>query len=593
MRGEGTSKTASAKETVLTGLGVAPGIGIGVAYVREAGAIDAPEYEISAEQVEPECRRLRMAATAARRQIQRLQEKAQGIDGAAGEELGYLLDAYFHMLKDSRLVRGSDRRIREYHVNAEAAVHAEMKEIARQFAGMDDAYLAARVADVREVGNRLIRSLTRRGSASLADLPEDTLVVAEEVTPAEAAQLDPTRIRGIAAMVGGAEGHTAIMARALGMPAVLGVPGLLSHVRSGDTILVDGDAGRVVVNPGKRTLATFERRRRERLREARKLVRLKEKPAESRDGVTITLQANIELPIELRLLPDSGAQGIGLLRSEFQFMNRRDVPGEDEQYESLMQVVAAMGDRPVTVRTLDVGGEKTSAALMGEYSDSAGSALGLRGIRLSLARTDLLETQFRAILRAAVAGNVRVLLPMVTTVSEIRKAREVLKRAHADLRRRGVDLPDDLPPLGVMIEVPGAALAADALARAADFFAVGSNDLTMYTLAIDRGDEQVAALYDSLHPAVLRLIQFSAAAAGRAGIPVSICGEMAGDPRYAALLLGLGFRDLSMVPPSIPRVKQRIREMDLAAAARRADLIMGQVDSGRIATLLDDFNGLA
>jgi len=581
---------ASGKETVLQGLGVAPGIGS--AYVREAGAVDAPEFEIGAEQVEPECRRLRMAANAARKQIQRLQEKAQDIPGAASEELGFLLDAYFHMLKDSRLVRGADERIREHRINAEAAVHAEMMEISQQFAGMDDAYLAARVSDIREVGNRLIRSLVKRTRASLSDLPEDTLIVAEELTPAEAAQLDPSRIRGIAAMLGGAEGHTEIMARALGLPAVLGVSGLLGGVRPGDTILVDGDAGRVVINPTGKTLAQSERRRKKRERENRKLMLLKEKPAVSRDGIGISLQANIELPIELRLLGDSGAEGIGLLRSEFLFMNRTDVPDEDEQFESLMQVVAAMGQRPVTIRTLDVGGEKTSAALMGDLSESAQSALGLRGIRLSLARTDLLETQFRAILRAAARGNVRVLLPMVTTVSEVRKARQILKKAHGQLRKRGVDLPDELPPVGAMIEVPGAALAADALAKAADFFAVGSNDLTMYTLAIDRGDEQVASLYDSLHPAVLRLIQFSAAAE-RAAIPVSICGEMAGDPRYAALLLGLGLRDLSMVPSSIPRVKQRIREMDFSAAAQRAGLIMGQVDSGRIATLLDDFNGLA
>jgi phosphoenolpyruvate-protein phosphotransferase (PTS system enzyme I) len=274
-------------------------------------------------------------------------------------------------------------------------------------------------------------------------------------------------------------------------------------------------------------------------------------------------------------------------------MNRDDIPSEDEQTEMLMTVIGDMGDRPVTVRTLDVGAEKPVAALLNGIDEGAVSTLGLRGIRLSLAQSNVLELQFRAILRAANRGRVRILLPMVSNVAEVRKAREVLKRAAAKLRRRRVKIPRQLPPVGVMIEVPGAALAADALARTSDFFAIGSNDLTMYTLAIDRGNEHVAHLFDSLHPGVLRLIQFSASAALRARIPVSICGEMAGEPRYAALLLGLGIRELSMTPSSIPRVKQRIREMDLAAANRRASAIMDQVDPGRIATLLDDFNALA
>ncbi|MFQ5763945.1 MAG: putative PEP-binding protein, partial [Rhodospirillales bacterium] len=251
------------------------------------------------------------------------------------------------------------------------------------------------------------------------------------------------------------------------------------------------------------------------------------------------------------------------------------------------------GKRPVTVRTLDVGAEKPVSALLDGIDESAVSTLGLRGIRLSLAQTDVLEIQFRAILRAANNGDIRILLPMVSTVAEIRRAREILKTAAAKLRRRGARIPDPLPPMGTMIEVPGAALAADALAQVSDFLAIGSNDLTMYTLAIDRGNEHVAHLFDPLHPGVLRLIQFTAGAALRARIPVSICGEMAGDPRYSALLLGLGIRDLSMTPSNIPRVKQRIREMDIAAANHRAGVIMDQVDAGRIAMLLDDFNALA
>jgi phosphotransferase system enzyme I (PtsI) len=289
----------------------------------------------------------------------------------------------------------------------------------------------------------------------------------------------------------------------------------------------------------------------------------------------------------------AGAEGIGLLRSEFMFMNRDDLPSEDEQVAQLKSVIDVMGKRPVTVRTLDVGAEKPVAALLNGIDPAAVANLGLRGIRLSLARPEALKTQFRAILRAANSGSVRILLPMISAVSEVRKAREILKKSAEKLTRQGIKIPDPLPPLGVMIEVPGAALAADALAQHSDFFAIGSNDLTMYTLAIDRGNEHVAHLFDPLHPGLLRLLQFTANAALRARIPISVCGEMAGDPRYTALLLGLGIRELSMTPSSIPLVKQRIRELDLAAASHRAGVIMDQVDAGRIAMLLDDFNALA
>ena len=582
-----------AKEQHFDGLGVAAGIAIGTAYVRESGAVDVPELRILKNQVEKEQKRLKAAVRLARRQIRLVQSRAAAKSGTAGEELTYLLDAYLHMLQDSRLVRGAEQRIANQQINAEAAVKAEIVDIAQVFQAMDDSYIAARVDDIREVGNRLLRNLTKTPIKPFSAAPENSIVIAEQLTPADTAQLDPAQIVGAAAMLGSAEGHTAIMARALGLPTVLGAAGLTGGVRSGDRVIVDGSAGHVVVNPAPKTIAAYERHRTEHRRQTRRLDRLRNLAAITRDGAEITLQANVELPIEMNMVTQAGAQGIGLLRSEFMFMNRDDVPSEDEQVDALRSVIGVMGKRSVTVRTLDVGAEKPVAALLNGIEESAVSNLGLRGIRLSLAQTDVLETQFRAILRAANSGHVRVLLPMVSQVGEIRRAREIMKKAAAKLHRRGVTIPDPLPPMGVMIEVPGAALAADAFAQASDFFAIGSNDLTMYTLAIDRGNEHVAHLFDPLHPGVLRLIQFTATAALRARIPVSICGEMAGDPRYSALLLGLGIRDLSMTPSSIPRVKQRIREMDMDAANRRAGVIMDQVDSGRIATLLDDFNALA
>jgi phosphotransferase system enzyme I (PtsI) len=581
------------KEQQIDGLGVAPGIAIGPAYVRQSGAIDVPERKIPKKKIPSEQKRLAVAIRLARRQIRLLQSRATAKSGANGEELTYLLDAYVHMLQDSRLVRGAEKRIADYQINAEAAVKAEIAAIAAVFQSMDDSYIAARIDDIREVGNRLLRNLTKTKVKPFSAVPAGSIIIAEQLSPADTAQLDPERVAGAATTGGSAEGHTAIMARALGLPTVLGAPGLTADVKTGDTIIVDGNAGRVVVNPAARTISVYERRRTEHRKKTRRLDRLRNLAAVTRDAVDITLQANVELPIEMDMVTQAGAEGVGLLRTEFMFMNRDDIPSEDEQVAQLKSVIGVMGKRPVTVRTLDVGAEKPVAALLNGIDPGAVANLGLRGIRLSLARPEALKTQFRAILRAANSGSVRILLPMISAVSEVRKAQEILKKSAEKLTRRGVKVPDPLPPLGVMIEVPGAALAADALAQHSDFFAIGSNDLTMYTLAIDRGNEHVAHLFDPLHPGLLRLLQFTANAALRARIPISICGEMAGDPRYTALLLGLGIRELSMTPSNIPHVKQRIRELDLAAASHRAGVIMDQVDAGRIAMLLDDFNALA
>ncbi len=579
------------------GLGVSPGIAFGTVHLRDSGAISIPEYKIPAAGIKKEQARLKIAVSVSKAQISRLRTKARALPELAAEEMGFLLDAYYQMLDDSRLVRGADRRIEEGRINAEAAVQDELSEISVAFADMDDVYLAARLDDIREVAHRLLRHLIKSPQKSVSRIAKGSIIIAEELTPADTALLDPARIAGFATVIGGAEGHTAIMARALALPAVLGSPGLLRNgktgIANGDSIIIDGDRGRIIVDPGAATVAAYRRRHDENVETSRRFQRLRTLPSITRDGADISLLANMELPIQLAMVAKAGAAGIGLLRSEFMFMNRDDLPTEDEQYDSLRDIVEKMKGQPVTVRTLDIGGEKIADFLLEKFGEGLSSALGLRGIRLSLAHTDVLETQVRAILRAGVFGPVRILLPMVSTVSEVRRTREIIKKVAKNLKRRKIPIADPLPPVGVMIEVPGAALAADALAQVADFFAIGSNDLTMYTLAVDRTDEQVAYLYNPLHPAILRLIQFAAEAANRAGIPVSICGEIAGDPHYTALLLGLGFRELSMTASSIPRVKQRIRELDLAAAQGRARVIMDQVDGGRIAMLLEDFNALA
>ena len=581
------------KERMLEGLGVSPGIAIGPPHITEYGAPTVPEYAIDKSQVEAEQVRFMAAVTRSARQIQRLKSRAEAMHGAAGEELGYLLDAYQHMLTGTRLTEGVESRIKSKRINAEAAVQAEISSIARGFATLPDSYMAARADDIREAGARLIRNLTKEPFRAFSMIPAGSVVFTDELSPADTALMDPQRVAGFATASGGAEGHTAIVARSLRIPAVVGVAGLMGDMEPADLVIVDGGAGRVILDPSTKTMADYERRRTAYLRERQKFAGLRKTPAVTRDDTHLDLSANVELPLEVKFALENGAQGIGLLRTEFMFMNRQSAPNETEQYEILRDMVKGMGGKPVTIRTLDVGADKRAHSLSEHLIESDNPALGLRAIRLSLKHRKLLETQLAAFLRAGAHGPIRILLPMISNVDEVRQVRDCLKSVARRLKRRKVRIADPLPPLGVMIEVPGAALAADALATVSDFFAIGTNDLTMYTLAIDRSDEQVAHLFNPLHPALLRLIQFTTQAALRARIPVSVCGEMAGDPRYAALLLGLGVRDLSMASPSLPHVKQRVRNIDLTAATMRAQIIMEQINSDRIAALLDEFNALA
>src|SRR5436190_6003910 len=589
----GCATQSGGAEQRLPGLAVCPGIPIGPAHIVEGGDLPVAENHLPQSEIEAERQRFADAVSVSLKQLRKVKAKTAGLPGSAAEEVGYLLDAHLSMLSNSRLVRGVDDRIARTRINAERAVQIEIDDIAESFAAMRDPYLAARIEDIRVVGTRLIRNLIKKPYVAHSAAVDGAVILADELTPADTALLDPERVAGFATVSGGAESHTAIVARALGLPAVLAVAGLLDRAQAGVTAVIDGIDGCVIIDPSAETIRDYEARRDAVARERRGLARLRKLPAITRDGVEITLEGNLELPIELQQALANGAMGLGLVRSEFLYMNRDDLPGEEEQYAVFSALVRGMDGKPVTVRTFDLGSEKIARSMSQHTEEAANPALGLRAIRLSLRDRRLLDPQLAAMLRAASEGPLRILLPMISTSSEIRRVREAVDQVARRLRRRGVRLPNPLPPLGAMIEVPGAALAADALAAEADFFAIGTNDLIQYTLAIDRSDEQVAQLYNPLHPAVFRLIQFAVEAASRRRIPISVCGELAGDPRHAALLLGLGLRELSMTPRNIPRVKQRIRALDMVAATRRARAIMDQVDSGRIAALLDDFNTVA
>ncbi|HUA76175.1 MAG TPA: phosphoenolpyruvate--protein phosphotransferase [Acetobacteraceae bacterium] len=581
------------------GIAVSPGIAIGPAFGTSEPPAEVSHHKIPAADIEAEGARLEAAIAQSRKQLGKLRARLSLLPEDSQAEIAPLIDAYIRMLGPSRLVRGIRRRITEGLVAAETAVTEEADAIAAAIlatAGDDSTGRRRRADEVHEIARRLIRNLTRQPYQSFSSLPDGAVLLAEQLRPADVALIDPSRIVGVAAAVGGREGHTAVLLRALGLPAVLGAAGIAEEtVRPGAVAIIDGTAGTITLDPSEESLAAARRAVSAFARERARLGRLRRLSAETIDGQAIELQANLELPRELPLIAQSGAAGIGLLRSEFLFMNREDLPDEDAQTDHYRGIVEAMAGDPVTIRVLDWGGEKEAESSGGEgilpgFAE-ANPALGMRGIRLLLQRPDLFETQLAAILRAAIAGPVRILLPMVTSLAEVRAARETYERVVRRLRRRGERLPEPLPPLGIMIETPGAALAADALAFEADFFAIGTNDLAMYALAVDRSAADVAALYDPLHPAVLRLVQFATEAALRTRRPVSACGEMAANPCFTPLLIGLGLRSFSMNASAVPRVKQAIRALRADDCARFAHRVMERGDPDEIRAMIDSFPG--
>ena len=586
-------------ERRLFGIPTCAGVAIGPVFRTTEAPPQFTRHRIQAADAAAEQARLESAIMQSRKQLLKLRGRLSVLPEDSQGEIAPLLDAYLQMLGPSRLVRGIRTRIGDRLVSAETAVMEEANAFANAFIALgggtaeDDGAARRKADEVREVGRRLVRNLTRAPFRSFAGAVQGAILIAESLRPADAALIDPSRIAAVATEEGGTDGHTAILLRALGVPAVLGAPGLMAGLRAGETAIVDGVLGTVTLNPLPATLANAKRAVVSFARDRQRLGRLRRLPAVTLDGEPVLLHANLELPVELPMVASSGATGIGLLRSEFLFMNRDTVPTEDEQTETYRSVVEAMSGDPVTIRVLDWGGEKevealTNAGLVPEVVD-ANPALGLRGIRLLLRQPALFEAQLAAILRAAAHGPVRILLPMVTTVAEVRAARVVLLRVADRLRAARVRLPKALPPLGIMVETPGAALCAPALAAEAEFFAIGTNDLCMYTLAVDRGETDVAELYDPLNPAMLRLIGMVAEGAATRGIPVSVCGEMAANPALTPLLIGLGLRSFSTNASAVPRVKQAVRGTTVDDCQRLAWQAMKQTDASRTRELVERF----
>ena len=590
-----TEAAPALPERVFTGLPIVSGIAVGPAFLFEDQPPVLNALPIAEDAVDDELERFDGAVKKSRRQLTKLRGQLAMLPAEGAAELEPLLDAYMRMIGPSRLLRGVRKRIETLSA-ADTAVHDEVEELAAAILAMPDrdrAGLKRRAEEIREIGRRLIRNLTETPFQSFAKLAQGTILVIDTLRPADAALLSPARLAGVVTEEGGTDGHTAVMLRALGIPSILGAEGVTDTIRSGALLVLDGDAGTVTLHPGPATMVAAKRSSANFARERQKLAQLRRLPAETTDGQAVELFANLEVPLELPLIAQAGVEGIGLFRSEFMFMNRAELPDEDEQTEVYGAAVEAMEGDPVTIRVLDWGGEKEIEALQnsGFTTEISGinPALGLRGIRMLLRNPELLETQLAAILRAGARGPVNILLPMVTSVEEVRATREILQKVIRRLKRRGEDLPARLPPLGIMIETPAAALSADALALEADFFAIGTNDLTMYAMAADRGDIEVAKLYDPLHPGLLRLVQFTIEASLRLRKPVSVCGEMAANPKLAPLLLGLGLRAFSMNASAVPKVKLVVRSVSVADCARLARRVMEQTEPAAIRALVEEF----
>lgn len=561
----------------LYGTGVASGFAIGRAVVLGAAALEVEHYRVSPEVVEQEIQRLQQALKVT---YTELAELSNTLPDDAPRELAALLSVHQLLLEDPLLAQESLALIRERHYNAEWALTTQGQLLGEQFSAMEDDYLRERGADVRQVVERVLHTLRGSKVMSVLDGVSDTgdplIVVAHDIAPADMIRLRGARFAGFVTDLGGPTSHTAIVARSLGVPAVVALGNIRQVARDGDYLIVDGQSGAVLINPtpsqiaGYRSLAT-------KYDDARQaLLSIKDISCETLDGVRIGLQANIEMPDEVGLALSQGAEGIGLFRSEFLFMGREDLPSEQEQFHAYQSVAQQMGNRPVTIRTLDIGADK---ALDGEATVATNPALGQRAIRYCLAHPELFASQLRAILRASAFGSVRILIPMVTSLSEVRATYEMIESVKRELSTQGVAF-DAAIPVGAMVEVPAMAIAIEPFADAFDFLSIGTNDLIQYTLGIDRADAEVSPLYDPLHPAVLRLIAGTINAGERYRKPVSVCGEMAGDAKLTRLLLGMGLTQFSMHPRQLLDVKQQVLQAHsnalrtkVAASLNRAESI--------------------
>ncbi len=549
------------------GIGVSPGVAIAPAVVVDTEQFDVPERHVPANLAQAELVKLRKACTISRKEILDLRKStAERI----GKETASIFDFHLGLLNDKVLQKKFSDTILSERVTAEYAVATVLRNYAKEFLAMPE-YLAERVKDVYDIERRILRNLIGQQRQKLSHLTKDRNVLAHDLTPSQTASMDRRHVLGLAIDAGGQTSHTAIVAKALGIPAVVGLNDVTAEVGAGDTIIIDGTRGMVVIDPDEATIRNYQQYAEQQVQFIHSLDSLRDLPAITRDGHEITLLGNIEFPSETATVLEKGGQGIGLYRTEFLYLGSDTEPTEEDHYKAYRQVIELCHDHPVIIRTLDLGADKytQSRARIPERNPF----LGCRSIRFCLQNLQMFKTQIRAILRASIDVQVSLLFPLITYLLELRQAKIVVRDVAEDLEEEGIEHRTDIS-IGIMIETPSAALMCDAFAREVDFFSLGTNDLVQYTLAVDRGNERVASLFNVANPAVLRLIQEVIRSGERHDVPVSLCGEMAGDPEYTLLLLGLGLRTFSCAPAAIPEIKKIIRSVTMEQATEVARRVM-------------------
>lgn len=559
-----TERTKGQPEIVLRGVGGSPGVVFAPVYRLSAEEVQFSERSLNPDEVQLEIDRFKVAVKDARRQIALIQKN---IRRAVGQYDANIFDMHIMVLDDGAFFEETIRRIEQDRLNAEVAVRNVTNRYSEVLSAMEDQYLRERLSDVKDVARRVLRNLTGEKSHGLDGLTKKSIVVAPDLSPSETASLRRGRVLGFVTDLGSTTSHTSIMARALGIPAVVGLGDVTSRLQTGDAVLMDGTEGVVILHPTEASLRKYNRLARQRATIQSGLARLRDLPAETKDGHRVVLSANIELLDEAGDVAKYGAEGVGLFRSEYLYIARESLPTEEDQLEAYRGVASRLAPQPVIIRTMDLGGDKFASTI--KMSPEVNPFLGFRAIRFCLAQPAIFKTQLRAILRASAHGKVLIMYPMISNVGEVIRANAILEECKAELRVEAIPF-DEAIQVGVMIEIPSAALTADIISKHVSFFSMGTNDLVQYTLAVDRVNDRVAHLYEPTHPAVLRLMKTTIKAAHARGIWVGVCGQMAGDPLMTLLLLGLGIDELSMAPASVPAVKDLIRGATLVQAKRLA-----------------------